>query len=122
MKKVLLPVFLIFFSFISISQEIKNDILSTENFKELVIGKDAQLVDVRTKKEFDSGKIEGAINIDYLDKGNFKAAFEKLNKNQPVYLYCRSGRRSQESVKLLEGMGFKEIHDLKGGYIAWTKK
>tara|TARA_R110000787_G_scaffold109035_2_gene217561 strand:- start:45472 stop:45840 length:369 start_codon:yes stop_codon:yes gene_type:complete len=122
MKKLLIPIFFILFSFISISQEIKNDVLSVENFKELVIGKKVQLVDVRTTEEFNSGKIEGAINIDYFDQDNFKVAFEKLNKNQPVYLYCRSGKRSHESAILLEKMGFKEIHDLNGGYIAWSKK
>ncbi len=122
MKTILISIFLVLFSFNSFSQEIKNDVVSVDTYKSLVIGKNVQLVDVRTAKEYNAGKIEGAINIDYLDKSNFKAAFEKLNKNQPVYLYCRSGRRSQESAKLLEEMGFKEIHDLKGGYLAWTKK
>jgi rhodanese-related sulfurtransferase len=122
MKKIVIPIFFILFSFISISQEIKNEVLSVENFKELVIEKKVQLVDVRTIEEFNSGKIEGAINVDYFDQDNFKASFEKLNKNQPVYLYCHSGRRSQESAILLEKMGFKEIYDLKGGYIAWIKK
>ncbi len=122
MKNLFIFILFVFFSFSSISQEIKNDILSVQNFNELVVGRDVQLVDVRTKKEFDSGKIEGAINIDYFEKDNFITAFEKLNKNQPVYLYCRSGRRSQASAILLEDMGFKEIYDLKGGFIAWTKK
>lgn len=122
MKNLFIFILFVFFSFSSISQEVKNDILSVQNFNELVLGRDVQLVDVRTKKEFDSGKIEGAINIDYFEKDNFITVFEKLNKNQPVYLYCRSGRRSQASAILLENMGFKEIYDLKGGFIAWTKK
>jgi rhodanese-related sulfurtransferase len=122
MKNLFIFILFVFFSFSSISQEVKNDILSVQNFNELVVGRDVQLVDVRTKKEFDSGKIEGAINIDFFEKDNFITAFEKLNKNQPVYLYCRSGRRSQASAILPEDIGFKEIHDLKGGFIAWTKQ
>lgn len=122
MKNLIMSIFIIFFSFISIAQEIENDVLSVEVYKELVVGKDVQLVDVRTAQEFNSGKIDDAINIDYLDKNNFNEAFEKLSKNQPVYLYCRSGRRSQASALLLVEMGFKEIYDLRGGYLAWIKK
>ena len=111
----------VLFSFNAFSQEIINDVISVDTYKELVIGNNVQLVDVRTPNEYKSGKIEGAINIDYFDKDNFKSAFEKLNKNKPLYIYCRSGSRSHESAILLEKMGFKEIHDLEGGYNAWVK-
>lgn len=121
MKNILTFILLVLFSFNTFSQEIINDVVSVDTYKELVIGNNVQLVDVRTPKEYNSGKIEGAINIDYFDKDNFKAAFEKLNKNKPLYIYCRSGRRSHESAILLEKMGFKEIHDLKDGYNAWIK-
>lgn len=121
MKTLLISIFLFLFSFNSFSQEIKNDVVSVDTFKSLVIGNNVQLVDVRTPEEYNAGKIEGAINIDYFDQDNFEAAFEKLNKNKPIYIYCRSGSRSQKSATLLEEMGFKEIHDLKGGFIAWNK-
>lgn len=121
MKNILFLIFLGFFSFSSFSQEIINDVVPVRTYKNLIIGKQVQLVDVRTPNEYNSGKIEGAINIDYLDKENFKAAFEKLNKDQALYIYCRSGSRSHESAIILEEMGFKEIHDLKGGYHAWVK-
>ena len=121
MKNILLIVFLALFSFSSFSQEIINDVVSVDTYKNLVIGNQVQLVDVRTPKEYNSGKIEVAINIDYFDKDNFNAAFEKLNKNKPLYIYCRSGRRSHEASILLEKMGFKKIHDLKDGYNAWIK-
>ncbi|VAV83833.1 hypothetical protein MNBD_BACTEROID02-1730, partial [hydrothermal vent metagenome] len=38
------------------------------------------------------------------------------------YLYCRSGGRSRKAAKILAEMGFKEIYDLKGGYMAWEKQ
>jgi len=80
----------------------------------------SQLVDVRTPKEFEQGHIEGAKLIDFYSE-NFKEKIQQLDKATPVYLYCRSGGRSGKASKLLVELGFKEIYDLKGGYIAYGK-
>ncbi len=126
MKKLSLLILFIATSFVASSQEVAqktvNAILTVDNYKEVVIGKEVQLVDVRTPDEYHAGKIDDAINIDYFDQENFAKAFEKLDKNKPLYVYCRSGHRSHESAVLLEKMGFKEIYDLEGGYIAWSEK
>ncbi len=126
MKKLSLLILFIATSFVASSQEVVqktvNTVLTVDNFKEVVIGKEVQLVDVRTPDEYHAGKIDDAINIDYFDQENFAKAFEKLDKNKPLYVYCRSGHRSHESAVLLEKMGFKEIYDLEGGYIAWSEK
>ena len=126
MKKLPLLLLFVFASFLATSQEVAqqtvNKVLGVANYKEVVVGKDVQLVDVRTPDEYNAGKIDDAINIDYFDQDNFKKAFEKLDKNKPLFVYCRSGHRSHESAVLLEKMGFKEIYDLEGGYIAWSSK
>jgi len=98
------------------------EILSATEFKEAVINKDVQLVDVRTLKEYDDGAIGDAINIDFLQNDSFTNQFEKLDKEEPVYIYCRSGNRSGKAAKQLEKMGFKEIYDLKGGYMNYPYK
>jgi rhodanese-related sulfurtransferase len=41
-------------------------------------------------------------------------AFDKLDKTQPVYIYCRSGNRSAKSAIRLQEMGFEKIYDLEG--------
>lgn len=82
---------------------------------------EAQLVDVRTPKEFEEGHLEGAVNIDYLDDEAFNTGIKSLDKNKPVLLYCRSGRRSAEAGRILLEQGFKEVYDLQGGYLEWTK-
>ena len=68
---------------------------------------DVQLVDVRTAKEFNDGAIKNALNIDFFQQEIFNEEFGKLNKEQPVYLYCRSGNRSHQAALKLEAMGFK---------------
>ncbi|HPF10027.1 MAG TPA: rhodanese-like domain-containing protein [Flavobacteriaceae bacterium] len=94
-------------------------ILDKETFKKAIEADSIQLVDVRTPQEYEAGHINNARNIDYFDQGNFTNSFEKLDKEKPVYVYCRSGNRSQKAAALLEAMGFREIYDLRGGYLGW---
>ena len=80
----------------------------------------AILVDVRTQDEYNSGYIESSLNIDYLSN-DFSENVEKLDKNTPIVLYCRSGRRSSLSAKKLSKLGFKEIYNLDGGILKWIE-
>ena len=80
----------------------------------------AILVDVRTQDEYNSGYIESSLNIDYLSNG-FSENIEKLDKNIPIILYCRSGKRSSMSANKLSKLGFKEIYSLDGGILKWIE-
>lgn len=80
-----------------------------------------QLVDVRTPKEFSNGHIKGARNIDF-NSADFAQQLEKqLDKNQPVMLYCRSGKRSEKAARKMAELGFREVYDLQGGFLAWPQ-
>ena len=79
-----------------------------------------QIIDVRTPQEFATGYIPGAININFYDK-DFKTQLESLDKNQPVFVYCKVGGRSAQAAKQLEASGFKKIYDLDGGILSWTR-
>lgn len=79
------------------------------------------IIDVRTPDEYSSGYIKDAININVYD-ANFKAEVAKLNKDEPIYIYCRSGARSRQAGKVMEDLGFKTIYDLKGGIMSWRGK
>ena len=56
-----------------------------------------KLIDVRTHDEFNVDHITGAINIDWNSQ---KDILLKLNKNDTLLLYCRSGRRSKLAISL----------------------
>jgi len=88
------------------------------NLKKL-LQHNVQLIDVRTPNEFSNGHIENAVNVDFFNQNNFGAAFTKLDKKKPLYIYCRSGKRSSRAAKQLAGLGFEKIYDLEGGYIKW---
>lgn len=97
-------------------------ILNADEYNTEVLGKNVQLVDVRTQEEFDQGHIEDAINIDFFEDETFDEKFAQFDKNAPIYIYCQSGGRSQKSAKILQQLGFKNIIDLEGGYGAWVKE
>ena len=72
----------------------------------------AQLLDVRTAEEFDSGHFAGAINLDVEDI--IAGKLPEAAKHTQLYVYCRSGNRSAQAVSLLKQAGFTNITDLGG--------
>ena len=88
--------------------------------KEEVIGKDVQLVDVRTQEEYESGHIDDAINFNIINNETFLEQIESLNRDEPVYLYCKMGGRSNRAAQLLKDRGFTEIYDYSAGYNDWV--
>lgn len=97
----------------------KFEVLDKNSFKKAIHNKKVQLVDVRTPREYNSGHIGKALNIDLFQSASFKPSFEKLDKSKPVYLYCRSGARSRKAARKILDMGFQKVYDLKGGYMQW---
>ena len=77
-----------------------------------------QVIDVRTPEEFQSGHIATARNINIYDV-DFKAELEKLDKEKPVFVYCKVGGRSAKAAKILQELGFTDVYDLQGGMMAW---
>lgn len=79
------------------------------------------LVDIRTPEEFASGHLKNAINIDFFDE-NFVTNFEgQFDKNDTIYIHCKSGGRSTKAVQLLEAKGFKHLVHLDGGILQWLE-
>lgn len=121
MKKLLILLIIAASTFSVNAQEIDGIVLlNPADFKTQINSKDVQLIDVRTPEEFQESHIENAKNIDFYSE-DFENEFNKLDKNQPLYLYCRSGSRSNQSALKLSEMGFKEIYDLEGGILNYNK-
>ena len=81
-----------------------------------------QIIDVRTAEEFADGTIEGSINIDFLAEGFLEKMNEQLNKEETIYIYCRSGGRSAKAATLLIEAGYSNIIELETGYSGYDKK
>ncbi len=88
--------------------------LDSEEFIRQSSQKGVTLLDVRTKGEFQSGHLKGAIHLDFFDP-SFKEQLNKLPKEKAYFVYCRSGNRSAKTCTTLHHLGFENVHNLAGG-------
>jgi hydroxyacylglutathione hydrolase len=79
------------------------------------LGADGQLVDVREPAEIAGGTLPGAVNIPL---GSLPQRVGELDPARPVVLVCRSGNRSGQAGRWLDGRGFREVVNLAGGMLA----
>ena len=101
-----------------LSKDIKN--VSPEIFaKKINETPKAQILDVRTPEEFESEKIDNAINANWLGD-SFVTDIAKLDQSKPIFVYCKSGGRSSKATAKLAELGFKNIYELQGGILKWN--
>lgn len=74
------------------------------------------LIDVRTPAEFEQGHLEGAVLIEY-QLIEQEIAKYIMDKDKPIALYCRSGRRSGIAAAALTAQGYRNVLDI-GAYEA----
>ncbi|MBE7410788.1 MAG: thioredoxin domain-containing protein [Leptospiraceae bacterium] len=77
------------------------------------------VLDVRTPEEVAQGKIRNASVVNFYDK-DFEKKINLIQKDKPIYIYCRSGSRSLNASKILEKNGFTKIYNLSGGISSWV--
>ncbi|WP_294819203.1 rhodanese-like domain-containing protein [uncultured Flavobacterium sp.] len=119
MKRILFLLFCPFFFLSCKGQETNKIKKITAEDLDAALKNKVQLVDVRTPAEYRQGHIKSAKNID-VSSGDFHTKIEALDKSKPVYVYCRSGHRSNMAARKMEKAGFTLIYDLKGGINSWS--
>lgn len=77
------------------------------------------LIDVRSAQEFADGHIPGAVNMPHDNINDYIADLEG-HKDKPIIIYCRSGRRAQLAMKVLQDMDFSEVMHLEGDMLGWS--
>jgi len=90
----------------------------------------ARIIDIREPEEFNISHIQQAVNIPRgilegeIDKHpevvGYDNALQRIAE-EPLYLICRSGKRSALATKSLEEMGFKKVYSVAGGMNAWLE-
>ena len=90
----------------------------SEGIERMAADEDFILLDVRRADEFAAGHIPGAVNLP-----NEKIDTEEIaslpDKNQTIYIYCRSGNRSKQAAEKLAAQGYTNIVEF-GGINDWT--
>jgi len=93
-----------------------------DKFAELMEDRDAvTILDVRTDREFEAGRIPGAVQINFYDN-NFRDQIDQLDKDKPVLVYCAVGGRSTNAMHLLKSVGVVSVYNLEGGFDNWKKQ
>lgn len=125
MRKSIFKPFALLFAVVAIltatacQQASANNELKVVEFKQkLESTQDKVLLDVRTPEEYAEGHLAGSLNIDW-NGDAFDAGVAKLDKSKPVFVYCRSGRRSAAAASAMRQMGFKQVYGMKGGIEEW---
>jgi rhodanese-related sulfurtransferase len=87
--------------------------------KEKLENGEIHLVDVREQVEFAGGRVSGA---SLLPLGELEGRHQDLDHSKPIYVMCRTGRRSAEAQAKLKAMGFTNVVNVVGGIEAWKKE
>jgi rhodanese-related sulfurtransferase len=91
--------------------------ISVQELKEKMDdGEDFQLIDVREDFEYEMSNLGGEL----IPLSGITIESGKIEKNKPVVVMCRSGKRSAAAIMQLEQQGFKDLYNLKGGILAWA--
>jgi len=81
---------------------------------------ETQVLDVRSKGEYDGGALPKALNISIGDEA-FDSRVNTLDKAKPVLVYCAGGFRSRKAVAKLKEFGFQNIQHIHRGYMSWKR-
>ena len=74
------------------------------------------ILDVREPHEYQICNLRGRL----IPLGELPRRAHELDSSQEIVAHCRSGKRSAEAVDFLRKAGFRKIHNLKGGILAWS--
>jgi rhodanese-related sulfurtransferase/TusA-related sulfurtransferase len=75
------------------------------------------ILDVREAAEYAFGHIEGAKSI---PMGELETRLEELNKEEEIYVVCRTGKRSDLAAQLLASKGFTKVYNVLPGMAEWN--
>lgn len=80
-----------------------------EQAKDMILNNKINLIDVRSKNEYDMVKIKNSINIpiDIFEKTIINVI---PNKNENIMIYCANGDRSKTAVKILNRLGYNNVY------------
>lgn len=78
-----------------------------------------KLIDVRRLDEWQELHVKDAIHIPLDDIQQHISKYVASQK-EPLYLYCRSGHRSQIAANTLMNMGYTQVYSIQGGIMHWA--
>lgn len=90
-------------------------------FYKALTGQNAVLLDIRTPREFAMGSIPGAALILDNRHPGFTDRLSALNRETPYFIYCRTGNRTSQAMRMFQNQGFGKVIGLRGGIENWAR-
>ena len=81
-------------------------------------GEDFQLIDVREDFEYEVSNLGGVL----IPLSGVLIEANKIARDKPVIVHCRSGKRSAAAIMQLEQLGYTNLYNLQGGILAWASE
>ncbi len=118
MKQLVILISLVMAAFLTFAQNSEIKEVNPAQFKQLIKKPGGVLLDVRTQNEFKNGHIanSGQLNFYAFD---FRKKLLMLPKDEPIYLYCNTGWRSEKAAKILVENGYSNVYNLEHGIMDW---
>lgn len=91
-----------------------------EEYEKLLSKTNIVILDVRSKAEFEKGRISGATNVD-INSLRFAETLGGMDKSKTYLVNCAVGMRSARASKKMQELGFTNIYDLAPGFDGWKK-
>lgn len=120
MNQLVVGMLLFLSSLFSYQQKGDFESMNVEDFDALIQDEGMQRLDVRTLAEYSEGHIAKTININVMDDSFSSMADSLLQKDRPVAVYCRSGKRSKKAAAILSKKGYK-VFELDKGFNSWQE-
>lgn len=80
-----------------------------------LVENNAYIIDVREKSEYENAHIKNAVNIPLSELRN---RINEIPKDKPIYLHCRTGQRSYNAALALQHLGFNNVYNITGSFLA----
>ena len=120
LKKIIFASALIIFSmiFLTVGSKGYEHLDEDEAVEMMKNNPDIIILDVRTQAEYEKRHIPGAllVPIEKLREGDFSAL---PDKDKTILVYCWTGRRAEDSAKILSENGYENVYEF-GGLVTWT--
>ncbi|NQY08382.1 MAG: molybdopterin-synthase adenylyltransferase MoeB [Flavobacteriales bacterium] len=87
--------------------------------RHLTLGDNIQVIDVRNANEYAQNNIGGEL----IPLNEIAIRHEEISKEKKVVIHCKSGKRSEQAIRLLDKeYGYKNLYNLTGGILAFLSK
>ena len=100
----------------------KNNYLEPLKWNNLIKNKDTFILDARKPFEYEVGTFKKSVNPHVSNFREFPKYLNKLNKKNPIAMFCTGGIRCEKASVFLKKKGFENVYQLKGGILNYLKK